>query len=311
MNKQALSTSDCDLCTMIEYLTKQTVNVEVSMYNIQISWKQQQCDNKRTDYQYNQAIKQVVEERLGKRLLCWKYQNGLQIVCFEYDSEQYPDEYIKTIGKIHPKAGSRFCRTLKEVDAIQVRRDNWEELERFTGTGTLIIPDEPDKLAVYSFDNGFGVLLEAQEMFYIIRDDAARYNVCDPWTFNDEFEPKETTTIENYDKKPACPSMREMLDTFSNFFGTDIKTQNIKLDEEYREYIEAANAFISSPEKPMLLEEMVDELGDLAAVVFHIAGIVGKTPYELLQSAYDKVVGRQVDPMYRRKHPHEDYNQKK
>lgn len=123
--------------------------------------------------------------------------------------------------------------------------------------------------------------------------------------FNREFEPKGIRTVGNYDGKPARPSGSEIMETFNRLFGTDIDSRNRKLTEEYGEYMEAANAYIRNPDDRALFDAMVDELGDLNAVVFHIAGIVGKTPYELLQSAYDKVIGRQTDPMYKRTHPHE------
>ena len=53
------------------------------------------------------------------------------------------------------------------------------------------------------------------------------------------------------------------------------------------------------------LAEIIDELADLNGVIFHIAGILGLSQWELVLLAYDKVKGRQTDPNYKRTHPHE------
>ena len=52
------------------------------------------------------------------------------------------------------------------------------------------------------------------------------------------------------------------------------------------------------------MDDFIDELADLNAVLFHIAGILGLSQDTLLSMAADKVVGREKDPNYRRKHPH-------
>lgn len=202
MNKQVLSPFDCDMCAMVEDLTKQVVEVTASPDSIRVSWEQPRCERNSPDDQRNRAIKQAVDGRLGKRVISWEYQAGRQNVYFQYDPEQYPEEYRTRLAAIDPKAGSRFCRTLKEVDAIQVRRDNREELERFTGGGTMTIPRTPDGRAVYSFNDGNGVFMDASEYFYIIRDAAGRYEVRNKQAFDVEFEPKGTRTVGNYEPTP-------------------------------------------------------------------------------------------------------------
>lgn len=76
----------------------------------------------------------------------------------------------------------------------------------------------------------------------------------------------------------------------------------VKLREEYGELMEAAEKDIFNNKDN--LDDFIDELADLNAVVFHIAGILGLTQDELLSMAADKVVGRMKDPNYKRKHPH-------
>lgn len=95
---------------------------------------------------------------------------------------------------------------------------------------------------------------------------------------------------------------KEILELFNSKFGTSIDLRMRKLEEEFNELKEAHEA---DPFKnDSNLSDFIDELSDLNAVVFHIAGILGLTQDELLSMAADKVVGREKDPNYKRKHPH-------
>ena len=93
----------------------------------------------------------------------------------------------------------------------------------------------------------------------------------------------------------------EILALFNERFGTSVDRRLVKLREEYGELMEAAEKDIL---KNNNLDDFIDELADLNAVVFHIACILGLTQDELLSMAADKVVGRMKDPNYKRKHPH-------
>lgn len=94
----------------------------------------------------------------------------------------------------------------------------------------------------------------------------------------------------------------EILAMFNAKFGTSVDRRLVKLREEYSELMEAAEKDIYQNKEN--LDDFIDELSDLNAVVFHIAGILGMTQDELLSMAADKVVGRENDPNYKRKHPH-------
>ena len=94
----------------------------------------------------------------------------------------------------------------------------------------------------------------------------------------------------------------EILALFNERFGTSVDRRLVKLREEYGELMEAAEKDIFNNKDN--LDDFIDELADLNAVVFHIAGILGLTQDELLSMAADKVVGRMKDPNYKRKHPH-------
>lgn len=100
----------------------------------------------------------------------------------------------------------------------------------------------------------------------------------------------------------------EILSMFNAKFGTSVDLRLIKLREEFGELMEASEKDIFKNKEN--LDDFVDELADLNAVVFHITGILGLTQDELLSMAADKVVGREKDPNYKRKHPHVERQKK-
>lgn len=97
-----------------------------------------------------------------------------------------------------------------------------------------------------------------------------------------------------------------ILAKFNEKFGISVDLRMRKLEEEFNELKEAheADPFESNGD----MSDFIDELADLNAVLFHIAGILGLTQDQLLEMAYDKVVGREKDPNYKRKHPHKQSN---
>ena len=297
--KSKLNPFDAELLVLIGDIAKSQPDVEGKTDGYEIMVSTTEIPGTAVE-----ALKQAVAGRLGNRLLDTHTLDAAVIFNVEYDPTEYPEQIRTRLTEPDATAGTRFCRMLMEVDAIQVRRDNLDDLLKFTGGGTMTTPRTPDDIAVYSFPDGNGIFIDAPEKWYIVREPNGRLTARPEREFNREFEPKEIRTVGNNKEKPARPSGSEFMETFNRLFGTDIDSRNRKLSEEYGEYMEAANAFIRNPDDRALFDAMVDELGDLNAVVSHIAGIVGKTPYELLQSAYDKVVGRQTDPMYKRKHPH-------
>lgn len=94
----------------------------------------------------------------------------------------------------------------------------------------------------------------------------------------------------------------EILAMFNAKFGTSVDRRLVKLREEYGELMEAAEKDIFNGKEN--LDDFIDELADLNAVVFHMAGILGLSQDELLAMAVDKIKGREINPNYKRKHPH-------
>lgn len=191
MNKQVLSPFDCDMCAMIEDITKQSVEVTASDTSIRLSWAQNGSDgNDKPEAQRIEALKQAIRGRLGDRLIEFFYANGKQSVYMKYNPTEYPEEKRDFLVAIDPKAGQRYCRTLQEVTAMQVDREKLEELKAFTGGGMLTIPREPNARAMYTFPNGNGMLVDVPETFFIVRDESNDFTTMHPKEFARLYEPK-------------------------------------------------------------------------------------------------------------------------
>lgn len=133
MNKQVLSPFDCDMCAMIEDITKQEIEVTASDTSIRLSWAQNGSEgNDRPEAQRIEILKQAIRGRLGDRFIEFFYADGRQSVYMKYDPEEYPEEMRTRLTDPDATAGTRYCRTLLEVDAIQFRRDNVDDVLRST-----------------------------------------------------------------------------------------------------------------------------------------------------------------------------------
>lgn len=203
MNKQVLSPFDCDMCAMIEDITKQEIEVTASDTSIRLSWAQNGSEgNDKAEGQRIEALKQAIRGRLGDRLIEFFYDDGMQSVYMKYDPEEYPEEMRTRLTDPDATAGTRYCRTLLEVDAIQFRRDNVNDVLRFTGGGTVTTPRTPDGKAMFSFPDGNGIFVDVPESWYIIRELNGRFTARPEKDFKREFEPK-GTPAENYTEQPA------------------------------------------------------------------------------------------------------------
>lgn len=112
----------------------------------------------------------------------------------------------------------------------------------------------------------------------------------------------------DFELKDAPETTTNIYDTVQRFdmlFGRNLDLRLRKLTEEYNELISAAenyrkNGTLTDKDK----ENIVDELADVNAVIFHIASLFGLSQTELLAMAVDKIEGRLRNPDYKRKHPH-------
>lgn len=185
MTESKLNPFDAELLVMIGDIAKSQPEVEEKPDRYEITVDTTEIQGKSIE-----ALKQAVAGRLGKRLLVTHTLDAAVVFNVEYDPTEYPEQIRTRLVEPDATAGTRYYRTLLEVDAIQVRRDNLNDLLRFTGGGTMTIPRTPNGRAVYSFPDGNGIFIDAPETYYIVREPDGRLTTRPEREFNREFEPK-------------------------------------------------------------------------------------------------------------------------
>lgn len=217
---------------------------------------------------------------------------------YEKGAENLPNELRTNLGMPDETAGDIYCRRLLEVRALPVKRDNWEKLQIFTGGGTMQIPRTPGDLAVYSFPTENGVMLDVPEGNFIVLTPDGKFGKMDMQTFMANFEEKDANTAGlTFDEKRLFEKMNKL-------FGKNFQMRFLKLTEEYHELFVVADDMLVNGIIPENTSEIIDELADLNAVLFHIAALFGYSQKELQEMAYTKIAGREKNPEFMRKHPH-------
>ena len=91
---------------------------------------------------------------------------------------------------------------------------------------------------------------------------------------------------------------QQIINYFSEKYGTDIFLRLKKLREEMNELIEAQFAlYLSISEETE--EQLKDELSDVLAVAIHAAHCLGETYETMLNRAYEKAKIRETNPEYK------------
>lgn len=217
---------------------------------------------------------------------------------YKKGAENLPNELRTNLGMPDETAGDIYCRRLLEVRALPVKRDNWEKLQIFTGGGTMQIPRTPGGLAVYSFPTENGVMLDVPEGNFIVLTLDGKFGKMDMQTFMANFEEKDANTAGlTFDEKRLFEKMNKL-------FGKNFQMRFLKLTEEYHELFVVADDILVNGIIPENTSEIIDELADLNAVLFHIAALFGYSQKELQEMAYTKIAGREKNPEFMRKHPH-------
>ena len=245
------------------------------------------------------AITEAVSGRLGNRLLKTDEKPDCVIFNVGYSSEPLPVEIVRQDAPDLSETDI-YCHVLEEVRAVKVERDAFERLSKFTGGGTMTIPEEPSGYAVYSFINEQGIFMNIPEGWWLVREESGRYFQCDAATFLRSYEPKEGI--------PTAPlqvdGIAKRLDAL---FGVNIVERIGKLSEEYYELGEAFRPVMLGQELTTeRWKKIIDELGDVEIVLMHIATLLGTTPEALIARAWDKIERRIDDPDYMREHPHNE-----
>lgn len=217
---------------------------------------------------------------------------------YEKGAENLPNEVRADKREPNEKAGYLYCRRLLEVRAVPVSRDNIERLIDFTGGGTMEIPRKPGGIALYSFITENGVIMSVPERWAVVRFPDGRFGKMDYKTFVEEFEEKEgNNPVLSFSEKRLFAKM-------NNLFGKNIQNRFSKLTEEYHELFVVADDMLVNGIMPDDMTEIIDELADMNAVLFHIAALFGYSQKELQEMAYTKIAGREKNPEFMRKHPH-------
>lgn len=300
MEKRSFSPFDAETFLMIEDVTG--TEPEVTEKENYFELKMYAPDK---EERIIEAAIYAVQGRYGKRIKdvrTIKEQNLLRgaifFVEYEKGAGNLPNELRTNLGMPDETAGDIYCRRLLEIRALPVKRDNLEKLLMFTGGGTMQIPRTPGGLAVYSFPTENGVMLDVPEGNYIVLTQDGKFGKMDAQTFMANFEEKDTNTAGlSFDEK-------RLFEKMNSLFGKNLQRRFSKLTEEYHELFVAVDDMLVNGIIPDDKTEIIDELADMNAVLFHIAGLFGYSQKELLEMAATKIEGRQIDPNFMRKHPH-------
>lgn len=195
MSKNKLSPFDCDMCAMIENITKQPVGVTLDndIFTIQTTVIGV------SGYTLK-ALESALKGRTGiKRFVSFEIKGVDLVFKFKHDPEfaNTPDQIRYDLTEPKDIPGTKYCRKLKEVNAVFFKESNIEKVIAFTGGGTLTTPSKineaPDGLkdpATYEFPTENGTLLKVFEGEYIVKDENGRFSKMHKTTFENDFEPK-------------------------------------------------------------------------------------------------------------------------
>lgn len=179
---------DAEAIVMLESLTERNVLTTEfeDKFTIHASYA------KHNDADYISAMIDAVRGRFGKRFLEAEddVDNSLIKFSIAYDEHELPTlvgEYTRTP---HLECGRIYCHQLEEIRALQVTRNNVEELINFVGGGQMEIEKRPNGNARFSFLNN-GVFVDVPENSYIVqRGNSLHFEIWTKGKFENEWEPK-------------------------------------------------------------------------------------------------------------------------
>lgn len=186
--KEKLNPFDMELCMMVESLTGMPCEPKNGGdgYFIMANY------SKHNEPDYINAVWNAIEGRAGKRLLEINDMPDQQCIYVRiaFSDSKYPSLFTKIVRtKCNPESGQKYCRQLQEIRALQVKRDNVEQLMEFVGNGELETPT--DGPAMFHFLNaGESVYNHAPELSYIVYVKEALFEVVPKEQFESDYEPK-------------------------------------------------------------------------------------------------------------------------
>ncbi len=185
--ERALTPFDTELFIMVESLTGKPCKPRYSGGNAYFFEADYENHN---EPNYILAMWDAIEGRTGERLLEIKddAERHALFVRVKFSEQKYPG-VIRASRDCSPQEsyGKTYCHKLVEIRAVQVERDNAENVLRFVGNGEWEIPD--DGQATFHFLNAAGsVFAHAPEHSYIVYAGPERFEIVDKETFEKEYE---------------------------------------------------------------------------------------------------------------------------
>lgn len=183
MIKELLSTSDRNLCTMIEEFTGFPVQIYPNSKDICICWT---YDINNTIGKDIKILQEAIKGKLGHRF----HHFGIKCVYVLYDSENYSEELIKELDNLNPYNKNLYVLKPRTVKAIKVCRENIDNLIIFIDENKIEISLTIDDKVSFSFYDRHHKLINVIENDYIIRNDNGTFEIKDTKKFEEEYDPK-------------------------------------------------------------------------------------------------------------------------
>lgn len=136
------------------------------------------------DPDFVSALYDAICGRMGKRLREITDDPELRHIVARIDFAEGPKNQMR-IQQPDPDTGKPYCHTLSQIMAVQVQRDNAEELMRFCGGGDFRHNEKGE--AWFYFLNG-SVFADAVEGEYIYRNSKGHFFVVSEEEFEREYE---------------------------------------------------------------------------------------------------------------------------
>lgn len=171
----------------------------------------------------------------------------------------------------NPFFGVQYATPVKPIcRALQVRTTSEADLREYVGEGMK------DENGAFVFGDEI-----AEPDDYIFTTNGLEYHKADKEVFEACFD--------------AHP-----YDYMNRRFGTIVDNRFAKLEEEWRELMQAYHASKDAE----YAENLIEELADLHIITMHIAQLYGRSSQDLINLAFEKMKARELTPDYKRKHAH-------
>ena len=186
--RSKLTPFDAELALMVESLTGKECELRNGGDNF---FFEADYEN-HNEPEYILAMWDAIEGRVGQRLMELKDdpERHALFVRVKFSEHNYPGiiRFERDL-KARPVKGQIFCKSMEEIVALQVLKENAQRLLSFVGNGEMEIPQ--DGPAVFHFKNAGGsVYAHAPEFSYIVYVGPERFKIVDKETFEKEYEPK-------------------------------------------------------------------------------------------------------------------------